>query len=151
MIRIVRGRTRSLLSNLVYPAISSLISRSVASSKQGEVLGAINGVRALTEGFGPLLFSCLFWYTEDTFLPGCPYLIAAVVCLAALVLSYDLPDSIDDDDSGLLLGTFGKDLPEGGAGAGAEEMVGLLEPEEEEGDGEGLEVATEDWRQRIQL
>ncbi|CAN0417695.1 unnamed protein product, partial [Hapterophycus canaliculatus] len=75
----------SLLSNLVYPSISSLISRSVATSKQGEVLGAINGVRALTEGFGPLLFSCLFWYTEDTFLPGCPYLIAAVVCLAALV------------------------------------------------------------------
>lgn len=74
----------------MYPSISSLISRSVATSKQGEVLGAINGVRALTEGFGPLLFSCLFWYTEDTFLPGCPYLIAAVVCLAALVLSYEV-------------------------------------------------------------
>ena len=134
---------RSLLSNLVYPAISSLISRSVATSKQGEVLGAINGVRALTEGFGPLLFSCLFWYTEDTFLPGCPYLIAAVVCLAALVLSYDLPDTVDDDDSGLLLGTYGKDLPEGGPGA--EEMVGLLasdgdeEGEVEEREEEGVE------------
>ena len=138
---------RSLLSNLVYPAISSLISRSVATSKQGEVLGAINGVRALTEGFGPLLFSCLFWYTEDTFLPGCPYLIAAVVCLAALVLSYDLPDTVDDDDSGLLLGTYGKDLPEGGPGA--EEMVGLLasdgdeEGEVEEGEEEGVEGGRE--------
>lgn len=133
---------RSLLSNLVYPSISSLISRSVATSKQGEVLGAINGVRALTEGFGPLLFSCLFWYTEDTFLPGCPYLIAALVCLAALVLSYELPDTIDDDDSGLLLGTYGKDLPE--RGAGAEEMVGLLasdgEEEGEEGEGEEEEA-----------
>lgn len=119
----------------------------MATSKQGEVLGAINGVRALTEGFGPLLFSCLFWYTEDTFLPGCPYLIAAVVCLAALVLSYDLPDSIDEDDSGLLLGTFGKDLPEGGAEA--EEMVGLLEPEDEGGEEgrEGLEAAEEAQRQ----
>lgn len=112
------------MGNLVYPAISSLISRSVAASKQGEVLGAINGVRALTEGVGPLLFSCLFWYTENTFLPGSPYLIAAVVCLAALVLSFELPDSVDGDEGGLLLGTFGKDLPEGGEGA--EEMVGLL-------------------------
>ncbi|CAN0001640.1 unnamed protein product [Ectocarpus sp. 4 AP-2014] len=125
----------SLLSNLVYPSISSLISRSVATSKQGEVLGAINGVRALTEGFGPLLFSCLFWYTEDTFLPGCPYLIAAVVCLAALLLSYELPDAIDDDDSGLLLGTFGKDLPEGGEGA--EEMVALLASDGDSSDDSG--------------
>lgn len=87
------------------------------------MLGAINGVRALTEGFGPLIFSCLFWYTEDTILPGLPYLIAALVCLAALVLSFELPDSVDDDDSSLLLGTYGKDTPDGGTGA---EMVGLL-------------------------
>ncbi|CAN0594336.1 unnamed protein product, partial [Laminaria digitata] len=136
---------RSLLSNLVYPSISSLISRSVATSKQGEVLGAINGVRALTEGFGPLTFSCLFWYTEDTILPGLPYLIAALVCLAALVLSFDLPDSVDEDDSGLLLGTFGKDVPDGGAGA--DELVGLLasdgwtasdDDDEGEGEGEGV-------------
>ncbi|CAN0013941.1 unnamed protein product, partial [Ascophyllum nodosum] len=125
----------SLLSNLVYPAISSLISRSVVASKQGEVLGAVNGVRALTEGFGPLLFSCLFWYTENSFLPGCPYLIAAVVCLGALVLSFELPDSIDDDDSGLLLGTFGKDLPE--EGDGAEEMRGLLAGDGSEDDDDG--------------
>lgn len=126
---------RSLLSNLVYPSISSLISRSVVTSKQGEVLGAINGVRALTEGFGPLLFSFLFWQTENTFLPGCPYLIAAVVCVGALVLSFELPESVDDDDSGLLLGPYGKDAE----GGGPEEMVGLLtsNTEEEEGEGRG--------------
>lgn len=111
------------------------------ASKQGEVLGAINGVRALTEGFGPLLFSCLFWYTENSLLPGCPYLIAAVVCLGALVLSFELPDTIDDDDSGLLLGTFGKDLPEGGARA--EEMLGLLASDGSEEDGERRDRA---WR-----
>lgn len=113
----------------------------MVASKQGEVLGAINGVRALTEGFGPLLFSFLFWHTENTFLPGCPYLIAAVVCVGALVLSFELPESMDDDDSGLLLGPYGKDAE----GGGAEETVGLLasdvddEEEEEKGKGEGEE------------
>ena len=102
------------------------------------MLGAVNGVRALTEGFGPLLFSCLFWYTENSFLPGCPYLIAAVVCLGALVLSFELPDSIDDDDSGLLLGTFGKDLPE--EGDGAEEMRGLLAGDGSEDDDDGNNI-----------
>lgn len=119
---------RSLLSNLVYPSISSLISRSVATSKQGEVLGAINGVRALTEGFGPLLFSFLFWQTENTFLPGAPYLIAAVICICALVLSFELPDSVEDDESGLLMGPYGKDAE----GGGPEEMLGLLASDEEE-------------------
>lgn len=98
------------------------------------MLGAINGVRALTEGFGPLLFSFLFWQTENTFLPGCPYLIAAVVCVSALVLSFELPESVDDDDAGLLLGPYGKDAE----GGGAEELLGLLASDDEEEDGEEL-------------
>lgn len=107
----------------------------MVTSKQGEVLGAINGVRALTEGFGPLLFSFLFWQTENTFLPGCPYLIAAVVCVSALVLSFELPESVDDDDAGLLLGPYGKDAE----GGGAEELLGLLaSDDDEEEDGEEL-------------
>jgi MFS transporter, DHA1 family, tetracycline resistance protein len=38
----------SMLSNLVYPSISSLVSKNVGGTAQGEVLGTINGVRALT-------------------------------------------------------------------------------------------------------
>jgi hypothetical protein len=40
----------SLLTNLVYPAASSLVSRVVATAGQGEAMGALNGLRALTEG-----------------------------------------------------------------------------------------------------
>lgn len=123
----------------MYPAISSLISRSVVASKQGEVLGAINGVRALTEGFGPLLFSFLFWQTENTFLPGSPYLVAAVVCVCALVLSFELPDSIDDDDSGLLLGPYGRDAE----GGGPEEMLGLLASDDDADDDDREEEGEE--------
>jgi DHA1 family tetracycline resistance protein-like MFS transporter len=49
----------SMLSNLVYPSISSLVSKLVDEELQGEALGALNGIKALTEGFGPLLFGFL--------------------------------------------------------------------------------------------
>lgn len=98
-------------------------------------MGAVNGVRALTEGFGPLMFSFLFGLAENTFLPGSPYLIAALVCVGALVLSFELPESVDDDNSALLLGPYGKDS-EGGP---PEEMLGLLASDDEEDRREGVE------------
>ncbi|KAG5193044.1 major facilitator superfamily domain-containing protein [Tribonema minus] len=72
------------LSNLFYPSMSSLVSKSVSLEAQGEVLGTINGVRALTEGFGPLVFGALMSYFETSALPGAPYLIASAVGVAAL-------------------------------------------------------------------
>jgi MFS transporter, DHA1 family, tetracycline resistance protein len=49
----------SMLANLVYPSISSLVSKVVDERSQGEALGALNGIKALTEGFGPLVFGFL--------------------------------------------------------------------------------------------
>lgn len=37
----------SMGSNLVYPSISSVVSRTVGEDKQGEALGALNGIKAL--------------------------------------------------------------------------------------------------------
>merc|ERR1719198_1813769 len=70
----------SLGSNLVYPSISSLVSRSVPTEMQGEAQGAVNGVKAVTEGIGPLAFSFLLAYFENTSLPGAPYLSRARSC-----------------------------------------------------------------------
>ena len=39
----------SMLSNLVYPAISALLSRVVDDRTLGEALGALNGIKALSE------------------------------------------------------------------------------------------------------
>lgn len=73
----------ALFSNLVYPSLASLVSRSVSTVDQGMAQGSINGVKALTEGFGPLLFGILMHLFEDSAMPGAPYIIAAgVVCLA---------------------------------------------------------------------
>jgi len=82
----------SVFSNLVYPSLSSLVSASVPAAQQGEAQGAINGVRALTEGIGPLLFGALMHLAEDSPVPGAPYLAGGLITLWALKTSYELPE-----------------------------------------------------------
>ena len=82
----------SMLANLVYPSMSSLVSKIVEEKMQGEALGALNGIRALTEGFGPLVFGSLMAIFEDFPLPGAPYLIASIISIWALLHTYELPD-----------------------------------------------------------
>lgn len=81
----------SMLSNLVYPSISSLVSRIVEEDMQGEALGALNGIKALTEGFGPLFFGFLMGIFESTPNPGAPYLLACVLSVWSLLHSFELP------------------------------------------------------------
>lgn len=60
---------------------------------QGEAQGTLNGIKALTEGFGPLLFGGLMALFEGGSLPsGSPYLLAAIGALWALLHSFELPD-----------------------------------------------------------
>ena len=82
----------SLFSNLVYPSLSSLVSWSVPPEQQGEAQGAINGIRALTEGLGPLCFSVLMNMFEDTVVPGAPYLCGSIITALALAVSFRIPD-----------------------------------------------------------
>mmetsp|Transcript_36583 Transcript_36583/g.79967 ORF Transcript_36583/g.79967 Transcript_36583/m.79967 type:complete len:659 (+) Transcript_36583:67-2043(+) len=88
----------SLLGNLVYPSLSSLVSGSVEPEAVGEALGAINGIKALTEGVGPLVFGSLMTVSEHSALPGWPYLIAGLFAYSAFQQSRYLPDIQNDDD-----------------------------------------------------
>jgi hypothetical protein len=36
-----------MIANLVYPSVSSLVSKMVSEEQQGEALGALNGIKAL--------------------------------------------------------------------------------------------------------
>lgn len=87
----------SLLGNLVYPSLSSLVSGSVEPDAVGEALGAVNGVKALTEGIGPLVFGSLMTLSEKSTLPGWPYLLASVLVVAAYKVAGELPDPEEDD------------------------------------------------------
>lgn len=81
----------SMLANLVYPSISSLVSKIVNEEAQGEALGALNGIKAVTEGFGPLIFGFLMSLFERTPLPGAPYLVAAFISVWAFLHCFELP------------------------------------------------------------
>jgi len=87
----------SLLGNLVYPSLSSLVSGSVAPDAVGEALGALNGVKALTEGIGPLVFGFLMTVSEESVLPGWPYLLASLLVLVAYRAANNLPSEEDED------------------------------------------------------
>ena len=65
---------------------------------QGEAQGAVNGVKAVTEGIGPLAFAFLLAFFERTAMPGAPYLVASAVVLVALALSFQLPGGISRRD-----------------------------------------------------
>ncbi len=86
----------SMVGNLVYPSLTSLVSSAVAPEMVGEALGAVNGVKALTEGVGPLVFGTLMTMSEKSLLPGWPYLIASIFAIVAYQRSARLPD--DDDE-----------------------------------------------------
>lgn len=88
----------SLLGNLVYPSLSSMVSGSVEPAAVGEALGAINGIKALTEGVGPLIFGSLMTLSEGSALPGWPYLIAAAFAYASFQTSGNLPDIQQEED-----------------------------------------------------
>jgi DHA1 family tetracycline resistance protein-like MFS transporter len=81
----------SMFANLVYPSVSSMVSKIVEEDMQGEALGALNGIKAVTEGFGPLVFGLLMGLYEHHPLPGGPYLLASVLALWAFLHCYQLP------------------------------------------------------------
>lgn len=87
----------SLGANLVYPSLSSLVSGSVEPDAVGEALGAVNGVKALTEGIGPLFFGSLMTLSEHSALPGWPYLLAGLLGVFAYRAVGTLPDTDEDD------------------------------------------------------
>ncbi|KAG7356713.1 tetracycline resistance protein [Nitzschia inconspicua] len=82
----------SMLGNLVYPSLSSLVSGTVPPESVGEALGAINGIKALTEGLGPLFFGALMTVSEHTAFPGSPYWLAGILVLVSYRYADRLPN-----------------------------------------------------------
>lgn len=85
--------------NLVYPSVSSLVSTSVRPEMVGRALGAVNGLKSLTEGVGPLVFGTLLTMSENDALPGWPYFIAAIMATMAFRVGRALPGDTDEDNS----------------------------------------------------
>jgi DHA1 family tetracycline resistance protein-like MFS transporter len=129
----------SLLSNLVYPSVCSLVTKVVGSSRQGEALGALNGIKSLTEGLGPLLFGSFMTLFENSVLPSAPYVLISYMALWAYLQTYELPvnhmdEVVEKYGSMMSMNMMGG----GGAGARKEKKIpearGLLIGEDDDDD-----------------
>ena len=80
---------------LAGPAIQGLVAGSVDSSEQGKVQGALTSLTSLTSIFAPLIFTTgLFsYFTSERApftLPGAPFLLGALLMVAAVVVAFRL-------------------------------------------------------------
>jgi len=70
------------LWGVVGPSIQDMMSRRVSASEQGQLQGANNSSRSITGLIGPALFAATFAHLID-WLPGAPFLLAALLLVAA--------------------------------------------------------------------
>ena len=91
------------LGGLAGPPAQSLITHQVDPSEQGRLQGALTSLQSLAGIFGPALFANLFAlfisnHAPTPHLPGVAYVLAAVLVLAALILTVratrDMPQHI---------------------------------------------------------
>jgi DHA1 family tetracycline resistance protein-like MFS transporter len=75
------------LWGVVGPGIQDLMSRRVSESEQGQLQGANSSSRSLATLLGPAIFTTTFaWLIA--FLPGAPFLLAALLLFAAAVVTW---------------------------------------------------------------
>ena len=79
------------MSGLAAPAINGVLSRQVPDNAQGELQGAVNAANSLATIIGPLAATQIFAYftvSRDApdYFPGAPFIFAAALTLAAIVL-----------------------------------------------------------------
>ena len=79
------------LWGIAAPAIQALMAKHVDPSSQGKLQGGINSLRAVTGMIGPVLFTQVFKESISAHtrlhLPGAPYLLAAVLLAASMLLA----------------------------------------------------------------
>ena len=92
------------LSGLVYQSLQGLMSREVGPSEQGELQGAISSVYAVAAIIGPIAVTQVFAHfaAKDAvpYLPGAPFLLAAVLSAAMLVVFVALKPKADPSGTG---------------------------------------------------
>lgn len=78
-------------SAMTYPALQSLISKSVPANQQGELQGSLVSLGSLSAIIAPFFFSNIFIAFSDKtkiYVPGAAYYSAAFICLIALLIGF---------------------------------------------------------------
>jgi DHA1 family tetracycline resistance protein-like MFS transporter len=99
-IYIVLGATIFIgCASIAFPAISAIKANGVSASEQGQVQGALYGLRMIGTGVGPYIFA----YTYSAFrdpqgsfpaVPGMPFYIGGGIGLIAVVCGYFVPKKL---------------------------------------------------------
>jgi MFS transporter, DHA1 family, tetracycline resistance protein len=91
---------------LAGPAMQALMTQRVKPSEQGQLQGAMSSMRGISGMIGPLLFTQIFAFAirGDSLphLPGAPYLLSAVLIIAAVSLAWrvahrNVPEAIPSE------------------------------------------------------
>jgi DHA1 family tetracycline resistance protein-like MFS transporter len=84
-----------MLWSISGPAIQGMMTHRVSASEQGELQGAVSGLRSLALIIGPSLFTFTFAFFIDGQrgwnLPGAPWFLAAALLITAMVLAFRVP------------------------------------------------------------
>ncbi len=83
------------------PATQSMITKHVAEDEQGRMQGALSSLTSLTGIVGPLLYTSVFRLfigdAAPVHAPGAPFLVAALLVVAAWLMAYRFARTPDDD------------------------------------------------------
>ena len=77
------------ITGLTFPAMQSLMTVKISEDAQGELQGAIGSIVSLTAIFGPPVMTAVFGAYADNegiFFPGAPYMLAAALMMAAVLI-----------------------------------------------------------------
>lgn len=79
------------LGGVAGPTVQGVISNQVSEKEQGNLQGAITGLVSITAILGQLIFSPVFYFfirpEGQTYFPGAPYVLAAILLFVALLFA----------------------------------------------------------------
>ena len=84
----------SIIYGMAQPLLAAMVSKAAATTEQGQAQSSINGIKAISEGFAPVLAGCAMYLSEDFAMPGLPFLLAATLVAAAAYIAYNIDESV---------------------------------------------------------
>ncbi len=87
------------LAGITFPAMQQMMSERISEDAQGELQGAIASTMSITSIIGPVIMTMTFGYFADDkglYFPGAPFILAALLGYASLVLLWRVTKRIEN-------------------------------------------------------
>ncbi len=87
------------VAGVTFPAMQQMMSERISEDAQGELQGAVASTMSITSIIGPVIMTATFGYFADDeglFFPGAPFLLAAILGYASLLMLWRVTSRIKD-------------------------------------------------------